>query len=72
MTLLVVSLEVPKTFPELLDAMHGFIVFGICFTLLAYVWFMHYRFFRRYGLENPWTVILNCALLFFVLSMYIR
>jgi uncharacterized membrane protein len=66
-TLLVVSLEVPKTFPELLEAMHGFIVFGICFTLLAYVWFMHYRFFRRYGLENPWTVILNCALLFFVL-----
>jgi uncharacterized membrane protein len=66
-TLLVVSLEVPKTFPELLDAMHGFVVFGICFTLLAYVWFMHYRFFRRYGLESPWTVILNCALLFFVL-----
>jgi uncharacterized membrane protein len=66
-TLLVVSLEVPKTFPELMDAMHGFVVFGICFTLLAYVWFMHYRFFRRYGLENPWTVALNCALLFFVL-----
>jgi uncharacterized membrane protein len=66
-TLLVVSLEVPKTFPELLDAMHGFIVFGVCFSLLAYVWYMHYRFFRRYGLENPWTVTLNCALLFFVL-----
>jgi uncharacterized membrane protein len=66
-TLLVVSLEVPKTFPELMDAMHGFIVFGICFSLLAYVWYMHYRFFRRYGLENPWTVTLNCALLFFVL-----
>jgi uncharacterized membrane protein len=66
-TLLVVSLEVPKTFPELLDDMHGFIVFGICFSLLAYVWYLHYRFFRRYGLENPWTVTLNCALLFFVL-----
>jgi len=47
--------------------MHGFIVFGICFSLLAYVWYLHYRFFRRYGLENPWTVTLNCALLFFVL-----
>jgi uncharacterized membrane protein len=66
-TLLVVSLEVPKTFPELMEAMHGFVVFGICFSLLAYVWYMHYRFFRRYGLENPWTVTLNCALLFFVL-----
>jgi uncharacterized membrane protein len=66
-TLLVVSLEVPKTFPELMEDMHAFIVFGICFSLLAYVWYMHYRFFRRYGLENPWTVTLNCALLFFVL-----
>ena len=66
-TLLVVSLEVPKTFPELMEDMHAFLVFGICFSLLAYVWYMHYRFFRRYGLENPWTVALNCALLFFVL-----
>jgi uncharacterized membrane protein len=66
-TLLVVSLEVPKTFPELMLAMHGFFAFGICFTLLVNVWYQHYRFFRRYALENPWVVFLNCALLFFVL-----
>jgi uncharacterized membrane protein len=66
-TLLVVSLEVPKTFPELFTAMHGFVAFGICFALLANVWYEHYRFFRRYALENPWVVFLNCALLFFVL-----
>jgi uncharacterized membrane protein len=66
-TLLVVSLEVPKTFPELLVAMHGFFAFGVCFALLANVWYQHYRFFRRYGLENPWVVFLNCLLLFFVL-----
>jgi uncharacterized membrane protein len=66
-TLLVVSLEVPKTFPELFTAMRGFVAFGVCFGLLAYVWFVHYRFFRRYALENPWAVFLNCALLFFVL-----
>jgi uncharacterized membrane protein len=66
-TLLVVSLEVPKTYPELIGAMRGFVAFGICFALLAYVWYQHYRFFRRYGLENPWAVALNCALLFFVL-----
>ena len=66
-TLLVVSLEVPKTFPELLVAMHGFLAFGVCFALLANVWYQHYRFFRRYALENPWVVFLNCALLFFVL-----
>jgi uncharacterized membrane protein len=66
-TLLVVSLEVPKTLPELLTAMHGFLAFGVCFALLANVWYEHYRFFRRYALENPWAVFLNCALLFFVL-----
>jgi uncharacterized membrane protein len=66
-TLLVVSLEVPKTFPELMQALRGFGAFGLCFALLANVWYQHYRYFRRYGLENPWTVALNCALLFFVL-----
>jgi uncharacterized membrane protein len=66
-TLLVVSLEVPKTFPELLAAMRGFFAFGVCFALLANVWYQHYRFFRRYALENPWVVFLNCVLLFFVL-----
>ncbi len=66
-TLLVVSLEVPKTFPELMEAMRGFAAFGICFSLLANVWFNHYRFFRRYGLQDPWAVFLNCVLLFFVL-----
>jgi uncharacterized membrane protein len=66
-TLLVVSLEVPKTLPDLLAAMHGFLAFGVCFALLASVWYEHYRFFRRYALETPWAVILNCALLFFVL-----
>lgn len=66
-TLLVVSLEVPKTFPELLVAMHGFFAFGVSFALLANVWYQHYRFFRRYALDNPWVVFLNCALLFFVL-----
>jgi uncharacterized membrane protein len=66
-TLLVVSLEVPKTFHELMEAMRGFAAFGICFALLANVWFNHYRFFRRYGLQDPWAVFLNCVLLFFVL-----
>ena len=66
-TLLVVSLEVPKTFTELVEAMRGFAAFAVCFALLADVWYNHYRFFRRYGLQDPWTVFLNCVLLFFVL-----
>ena len=66
-TLLVVSLEVPKTFSELMTAMRGFGAFAICFTLLIVVWFNQYKFFRRYGLKDNYTVILNAALLFVVL-----
>jgi uncharacterized membrane protein len=66
-TLLVVSLEVPKTFHELMEAMRGFAAFGVCFALLVDVWFNHYRYFRRYGLQDAWSVFLNCVLLFFVL-----
>jgi uncharacterized membrane protein len=66
-TLLVVSLEVPKTYPDLIAAMRGFPVFGICFALLAVVWYEHYRYFRRYGFETAVAVMLNCALLFCVL-----
>ena len=66
-TLLVVSLEVPKTFNELLGAMRGFFAFAICFWLLLTVWYNHYIFFRRYGLQDVITVTLNSILLFVVL-----
>ena len=66
-TLLVVSLEVPNTFDELLATMRGFFAFAICFWLLLVVWFEQYKFFRRYGLEDPFTMRLNAALLFIVL-----
>lgn len=66
-TLLVVSLEVPKTFDELMEVMHGFGAFAICFALLIIVWFNQYKFFRRYGLQDTFTVLLNVVLLFVVL-----
>lgn len=66
-TLLVVSLEVPKTFDELLATMRGFFAFAICFALLFAVWNEHYKFSRRYGLWDASTVRLNAALLFIVL-----
>jgi len=66
-TLLVVSLEVPKTFNELAETMHGFGAFLISFVLLFFVWFSQYKFFRRYGLRDTITVVLNAALLFVVL-----
>src|SRR5215218_3688918 len=66
-TLLVVSLEVPQTFEELLTAMRGFFAFAVCFALLFSVWHDHYKFFRRYGLRDNVTVYLNATLLFIVL-----
>ena len=66
-TLLVVSLEVPDSFDELLATMRGFFAFAICFALLLAVWHEHYKFFRRYGLADNLTIALNSALLFIVL-----
>ena len=66
-TLLVVSLEVPRTFDELLHSMRGFAAFAICFTMLVWVWYWQYLFFRRYGLQDNLTLVLNAALLFVVL-----
>jgi uncharacterized membrane protein len=66
-TLLVVSLEVPRTFHELTEIMRGFLAFAVCFTLLIVAWREHYVFFRRYGLQDNMTIWLNAALLFVVL-----
>ena len=66
-TLLVVSLEVPHNFHDLINVMKGFPAFAICFAMLAQVWYEHSLFFRRYGLQDPYSVFLNCALLFVVL-----
>jgi uncharacterized membrane protein len=66
-TLLVVSLEVPKTFNELVETMKGFAAFAISFVLLFQVWYYQYLFFRRYSLQDMTTMILNAALLFIVL-----
>lgn len=65
-TLLVVSLEVPQTATQLFAAMQGMISFAACFALLFMVWFHQYRFFRRYGLNDTLTLVLNGVLLFVI------
>jgi uncharacterized membrane protein len=66
-TLLVVSLEVPKTFDELMAAVRAFPAFAVCFALLFQVWWRHYRFFRNYDLEDGRVIALTGVLLFVVL-----
>jgi len=66
-TLLIISLEVPHTSTELLHMMRGFVSFVITFIMLAGMWYAQFTFFRRYGLEDRVTVVLNLVLLFTVL-----
>ena len=66
-TLLIVALEVPRTFQELWEIMQGFPAFAASFALLFHLWFLQYQFFRRYGLQDALTLCWNGALLFVVL-----
>lgn len=66
-TLLIVSLEVPKTFTELTKVMQGFFAFAISFTFLFQIWYAQFKYFRRYGLQNLYVTFLNAVLLFVVL-----
>ena len=70
LTLLVVSLEVPHTFTQLVSEMRGFLPFAICFAIFAQVWWLHHSFFRRYGLDDGITAALNFVLLF-VMLLYV-
>jgi uncharacterized membrane protein len=67
LTLLVVSLDVPKSYEELMRLMSGFVPFAASFALLTWIWYEHNIFFRKYGLQDPWTTTLNAILLFVVL-----
>jgi uncharacterized membrane protein len=66
-TLLIVSLEVPKTSTELLVTLASFGPFIATFFLLASIWYAQFKYFRRYGMEDTVTVVLNLVLLFTVL-----
>jgi uncharacterized membrane protein len=66
-TLLVVSLEVPRTFDEMAGAAQGFVAFALGSALLFVIWYNQYKFFRRYGMQDVLTITLNGALLFVVL-----
>ena len=37
------------------------------FTLICWIWYEHFAFFRKYDAEDPLTITLNCVLLFLVL-----
>ena len=66
-TLLVVSLEPPHTFDELVTNLYGFVPFGLSFAALFLIWMVHTTLFRRYPLNDKPSILLNGLLLFTVL-----
>jgi uncharacterized membrane protein len=66
-TLLVVALEVPRSYDGLIDVLRGFPAFVICFVLLMLFWNEHYRFHRRYGFMDAFSRIATMAILVLVL-----
>lgn len=65
-TLLVVSASVPGTYGELKEMLRLFVPFGVCMLAMGMIWHAHYTFFRRYGLQDSVTMLINGALLFVV------
>ena len=67
LTLLAFSLEVPSSVEELRTlAVAQLVPTLAAFALMCWIWAEHNSFFRQFGLQDPVTVILNCALLFLV------
>ncbi len=66
-SLLVVSLEAPKSYPEMMHVLRGFLPFAICFFILITIWFEHHHFYKRYAMHDVPTMVLNTILLFVVL-----
>ena len=67
-TLLVVSLEVPDSFDELMQVMRGLPVFAVTFAILLLIWQEHHNLFKRFPSADGVTIWLNGALLFVVVS----
>lgn len=66
LTLLVIKSTVPQSYAELVFLIHGIPAFACCFALLVWIWYEHARFFNQYDIRDARTILLNSALLFFV------
>src|SRR4051794_10266957 len=42
-SLLVVSLEAPKTYGQMMEMLRGFLPFAVCFWIFIDIWFEHHK-----------------------------
>lgn len=66
-SLLIMSLEVPQTFAALHVAIRNLPPFLATFAFVFMLWYQQHLYFRHYGLENRYVVLLNLALLAWLL-----
>ena len=62
--LVIASQSVPTTFDELRRAMAGVPAFGVSFLFIMLFWYGHWKWSRRYGLEDLQSIFLSCVLVF--------
>jgi uncharacterized membrane protein len=61
---LVLSLDVPTGYEDLVKNVRGFIPFLITFAALLLIWVAHRNLFRRYPLDDAFTLVVNGLFLF--------
>ena len=59
--------SIPTSFADLADLWRDAIAFAACFALILTIWHTHHAFFRRYEIEDAYTVFLNSVLLLLIL-----
>lgn len=59
--------HVPTDVPQLVEALRDVPAYAASFTLLCIFWHAHYRWYRRYGIEDGHSILLSLLLVFLVL-----
>lgn len=69
-TLLVISTQsIPASYVELTDALAGIPAFAMSFFLIMVIWYAHWKWSRRFGLEDMPTIVLSGGLVLAVLIL---
>src|SRR5258707_5810936 len=61
---LILSLDVPNGYEDLVKNLKGFIPFLVTFAALLLIWVAHRNLFRRYPLDDAFTLVVNGLFLF--------
>lgn len=68
LTMLVISVgTIPDSIPKLLEALKGTPAFAACFAQIAFFWYAHMTWSRRYGLDDRGSIVLSLVLVFLVM-----